>query len=133
MTTPGLTTLPSNHGPLDTMNRLEIAVKAKGMTVFARIDHAAGADSVGLSLLPTELLIFGSANAGTPLMQAVRTIAIDLPLKAMVWQDAAGRTWLGYNDPAWLATRHGLDGTTSAVISQMTRVLEAVAKAAIGD
>jgi|SRR5450631_1058164 uncharacterized protein (DUF302 family) len=132
MTAPGLTTLPSNHGPQDTMNRLEVAVKAKGMTVFARIDHAAGADSVGLSLLPTELLIFGNAKAGTPLMQSVRTIAIDLPLKAMVWQDAAGRTWLCYNDPAWLATRHGLDGTTDAAIAQMTRVLDEVAKAATG-
>ena len=133
MTAPGLTTIPSNHGPQDTMNRLEAAVKAKGMMVFSRIDHAAGAVSVGRSLLPTELLIFGNANAGTPLMQAVRTIAIDLPLKALVWQDAAGRTWLGYNDPAWLATRHGLDGATDAVITQMTRVLDEVAKAAAED
>ena len=133
MTAPGLTTLPSNHGARDTMNRLEAAVKAKGMTVFARIDHAAGAESVGRSLLPTELLTFGNANAGTPLMQAVRTIAIDLPLRAMVWQDAAGLTWLCYNDPAWLAARHGLDGTTDAVIAQMSRVLAEVAKAATGD
>ena len=130
MRVPGLTTLASNHGPRDTMNRLEAAVKAAGMTVFARIDHAAGADSVGSSLLPTELLIFGNANAGTPLMQSVRTIAIDLPLKALVWQDPAGRTWLGYNDPAWLATRHGLDGATDAVTAQMARVLDEVAKAA---
>jgi uncharacterized protein (DUF302 family) len=133
MTVPGLTTLPSNHGPQNTMHRLEAAVKAKGMTVFARLDHAAGASSVGRSLLPTELLIFGNANAGTPLMQSVRTIAIDLPLKAVVWQDPEGRTWLCYNDPAWLAARHGLDGTTDAVIAQMSRVLDEVAKAAIGD
>jgi uncharacterized protein (DUF302 family) len=133
MTAPGLTTLPSNHGPQDTMNRLEAAVKARGMTVFARIDHAAGADSIGLSLLPTELLIFGNAKAGTPLMQSIRTIAIDLPLKAVVWQDPAGRTWLGYNDPAWLATRHGLDGTTEAVIAQITGVLAEMAKATTGD
>ena len=130
MTAPGLTTRPSQHGPRDTMNRLEAAVKAKGMTVFARIDHAAGADSVGLSLRPTELLIFGNARAGTPLMQSVPTIAIDLPLKAIAWEDPAGQTWLSYNDPAWLATRHGLDGTTDAVIAQMSRALDEMAKAA---
>jgi len=132
MTAPGLTTHPSQHTPRDTMNRLEAAVKAKGMTVFARIDHAAGADSVGLSLRPTELLIFGNARAGTPLMQSVPTIAIDLPLKAIVWEDPAGQTWLSYNDPAWLATRHGLDGTTDAVIAQMSRALDEMAKAATG-
>jgi len=132
MTPPGLTTLPSSHTARDTMNRLEAAVKAAGMTVFARIDHAAGADSVGSSLLPTEVLIFGNANAGTPLMQSIRTIAIDLPLKALVWQDPAGQTWLSYNDPAWLAKRHGLDGTTDAVIAKMTRALEEVARAATG-
>jgi len=132
MTPPGLTTLPSSHAARDTMNRLEAAVKAAGMTVFGRIDHAAGADSVGSSLLPTEVLIFGNANAGTPLMQSTRTIAIDLPLKALVWQDPAGQTWLSYNDPAWLAKRHGLDGTTDAVIAKMTRALEEVARAATG-
>ena len=132
MTPAGLTTLPSSHTAPDTMNRLEAAVKAAGMTVFARIDHAAGADSVGSSLLPTELLIFGNANAGTPLMQSIRTIAIDLPLKALVWQDPAGQTWLSYNDPTWLATRHGLDQATHAVIAKMTRVLEDVARAATG-
>jgi uncharacterized protein (DUF302 family) len=133
MTPPGLTTLPSSHTSRDTMNRLEAAVKANGMTVFARIDHAAGADSVGLPILPTELLIFGNAKAGTPLMQSVRTIAIDLPLKALVWQDSAGRTWLSYDDPAWLAKRHGLDGTTDAVIAKMTSALDEVARTATGD
>jgi len=130
MTAPGLTTRPSQHGPRDTMNRLEAAVKAKGMTVFARIDHSAGADCVGPALRPTELLIFGNARAGTPLMQSVPTIAIDLPLKAIAWEDPAGQTWLSYNDPAWLATRHGLDGTTDAVIAQMSRALDEMAKAA---
>jgi len=133
MTAPGLTTRPSKRGPQDTMNRLEAAVKAGGMMIFARIDHAAGADGVGLSLLPTELLIFGHARAGTPLMQAAPTIAIDLPLKAIVWQDPAGQTWLSYNDPARLATRHGLDATTDAVIAQMSRVLDETARAATGD
>src|ERR1700676_929482 len=103
MAADGLTTLQSRQGPKDTMNRLEAEVKAKGMTVFARIDHAAGAAAVGLSLRPTELLIFGNAKAGTPLMRSVQAIGLDLPLKALVWQDGAGDTWLSYNDPAWLA------------------------------
>jgi uncharacterized protein (DUF302 family) len=90
MAAPGLITLPSSHGPKDTMDRLETAVKAKGMTVFARIDHAAGATAAGLSLRPTDLLIFGNAKAGTPLMQSVQGIGLDLPLKALVWQDGAG-------------------------------------------
>jgi uncharacterized protein (DUF302 family) len=130
MATPGLITLPSRHGPKDTMDRLEAAVKAKGMTVFARIDHAAGAAAAGLSLRPTELLIFGNAKAGTPLMQSVQAIGLDLPLKALVWQDRAGDTWLSYNDPAWLAKRHGLDGETSTAIGMTTAALDAVAKAA---
>jgi len=99
MAADGLVTLRSNYGPKDTMNRLETDVKAKGLTVFARIDHAAGAAQVGLSLPPTELLIFGNAKGGTPLMQSVQTIGIDLPLKALVWQDASGATRLSYNDP----------------------------------
>jgi uncharacterized protein (DUF302 family) len=112
------------------MNRLETAVKAKGMTVFARIDHAAGAASAGLPLRPTELVIFGNAKGGTPLMQSVQTIGIDLPLKALVWQDAAGKTWLSYNDPEWLAKRHGLGGETEAAVKMMTGALAAFAKAA---
>ena len=97
MAADGLTTIPSSYGPKDTMNRLEAAVKAKGMTIFARIDHAAGASAVGLSLRPTEVLIFGNSKGGTPLMQSVQTIGLDLPLKALVWQDISGKTWLSYN------------------------------------
>lgn len=130
MAADGLTTIRSNYGPKDTMNRLEAAVAAKGMTVFARIDHAAGAAGVGLTLQPTEVLIFGNAKAGTPLMKSVQTIGIDLPLKALVWQDAAGQTWLSYNDPAWLAKRHGLSGATDAGVGLMTAALDAVAKSA---
>jgi uncharacterized protein (DUF302 family) len=130
MAAQGLTTIPSGYGPQATMNRLETAVKAKGMTVFARIDHAAGAAGAGLSLRPTEVLIFGNAKAGTPLMQSVQTIGLDLPLKALVWQDASGKTWLSYNDPAWLAKRHGLSGETDAAVNTMAGALEAVAKAA---
>jgi uncharacterized protein (DUF302 family) len=130
MATPGLTTIRSSRGPKETMDRLETEVKAKGMTVFARIDHAAEATQVGLSLWPTEVLIFGNAKGGTPLMQSVQTIGIDLPLKALVWQDASGDTWLSCNEPAWLAQRHGLGGETEAVIKMMTAALQAAAKAA---
>ena len=129
MAAQGLTTIRSSFGPQDTMNRLEAAVKAKGMTVFARIDHAAGAAEAGLSLRPTAVLMFGNAKAGTPLMQSVQTIGIDLPLKALVWQDMSGDTWLSYNDPVWLALRHGLGGTET-VVGMMTAALDAVAKAA---
>ena len=130
MAADGLTTMRSSHGPKDTMNRLESAVKAKGMTVFARIDHAAGAAEVGLSLRPTELLIFGNAKGGTPLMQSMQTIGIDLPLKALVWQDGSGSTWLSYNDPSWLANRHGLGHEVEATVGAMAAALDAIARAA---
>jgi uncharacterized protein (DUF302 family) len=130
MAAQGLTTIRSSYEPKDTMDRLVAGVKAKGMTVFARIDHTAGANAVGLSLRPTEVLIFGNAMGGTPLMQSIQTIGIDLPLKALVWRDASGTTWLSYNDPAWLAERHGLGGDTAAAVSMMTSALDAVAKGA---
>jgi uncharacterized protein (DUF302 family) len=130
MAADGLITVRSNYGPKDTMNKLDAEVKAKGMTVFARIDHAAGATGVGLSLRPTEVLLFGNAKAGTPLMQSVQTIGIDLPLKALVWQDASGDTWLSYNDPSWLASRHRLGREVEAAVSAMAAALDAVAKAA---
>ena len=130
MTAQGLKTIPSSYNPKDTMDRLEAEVKAQGMTVFARIDHAAGAREAGLSLRPTEVLIFGNAKAGTPLMQSVQTIGIDLPLKALIWQDPSGDTWLSYNDPAWLAKRHELGVETQAMVSMMAGAVDAVAKAA---
>jgi uncharacterized protein (DUF302 family) len=127
MAVDGLITLPGSHGPKETMNRFEAEVKAKGMTVFARIDHAAGAAAAGLPLRPTELLIFGNAKGGTPLMQSNQTIGIDLPLKALVWQDGSGKTWLSYNDPGWLAKRHGHQ--VDAAVSAMAGALDAVARA----
>ena len=130
MAADGLTTMRSNYGPKDTMNRLEAEVKAKGFSVFARIDHAAGAAAVGLSLRPTELLIFGNAKGGTPLMQSIQTIGIDLPLKALVWQDSSDNTWLSYNDPGWLAKRHGLGHEAEAAVSAMAAALDTVARAA---
>jgi uncharacterized protein (DUF302 family) len=130
MAADGLTTVRSSYGPNDTMNRLGAEVKAKGLTVFARIDHAAGAAAVGLSLQPTEVLIFGNAKGGTPLMQSAQTIGIDLPLKALVWQDESGSTWLSYNDPGWLAKRHGLRPEAEATVTAMTAALAAIARAA---
>ena len=103
MAVDGLVTIRSDRGPAETMNRLEAAVKERGLTVFARIDHAAGAKEIGLPLRPTSVLIFGNAKGGSPLMQSVQTIGIDLPLKVLVWEDASDVTWLSYNDPSWLA------------------------------
>jgi uncharacterized protein (DUF302 family) len=130
MAAEGLITIPSSLGPKETMDRLENAIKARGLTVFARVDHAAGAAEVGLTLRPTELLIFGNAKGGTPLMQANQTVGIDLPLKALVWQDAAGKTWISYNDPRWLAKRHALGTEVDPAVNAMITLLSAVAKAA---
>jgi uncharacterized protein (DUF302 family) len=112
------------------MNRLEAEVRAKGMMVFARIDHAAGAAEAGLSLRPTELLIFGNAKTGTALMQSVQTAGIDLPLKALVWQDASGNTWLSYDDPDWVAKRHGVGQEVGPMIGAMAAALGAIARTA---
>ncbi len=124
MTTDGLITLQSSYGPEETVNRLEAEVLSHGMTVFAQIDHAAGAVAAGLSLPPTYLLIFGNAVAGTPLMESRQTMGIDLPLKALVWRDASATTWLSYNDLHWLAERHQLGNETAARIKAMSGALE---------
>ncbi|MBV9392111.1 MAG: DUF302 domain-containing protein [Verrucomicrobia bacterium] len=118
----GLKTIASSFGPKETMARLESEISAKGMKVFARIDHAAAAADVGLDLRPTDLVVFGNARTGTPLMQAWQKIGIDLPLKALVWQDAAGKTWLTYNEPKWIAQRHGL-GVSKETIDKMAAAL----------
>ena len=125
MVNDGLVTVPSTHDVKETIDRLENDMKSKGMTIFARIDHAAGAKAVGLSLRPTELLIFGNAKAGTPLMQAHQTLGIDLPLKALAWEDATGKVWLSYNDPGWLAARHGDQLHGGEAAKQMTAALAA--------
>ena len=119
---------PVALGPKETVDRLETEITAKGLTIFARIDHAVGAAQVDLPLRPTELLIFGSAKAGTPLMQSNQKVGIDLPLKALVWEDAAGKTWLTYNDPRWIAKRHGLGPDMNPTIDAMLAGLSAVAK-----
>jgi uncharacterized protein (DUF302 family) len=126
----GLITIPSGNTVKATLDRLESEVEARGITVFARIDHSAGASEAGLALRPTELLIFGNAITGTPLMQATQTIGIDLPLKALAWEDASGRVWLSYNDPGWLARRHGLDGSSAATTGAMMAMLRSLAQQA---
>jgi uncharacterized protein (DUF302 family) len=126
----GLITIRSGNSVKVTVDRLEADLKAKGITVFARIDHAAGAVSAGMPLRPTELLIFGNPKAGTPLMQANQTIGIDLPLKVLVWEDAGGSVWITYNDPAWLAQRHQLGNNGAAAVKAMAGMLAKLAEAA---
>ena len=99
----GLVVVQSSHSVAATVVRLQATVEQRGLTVFARIDHAAGAAKIGQTLRPTALLIFGNPQGGTPLMQCAQTAGIDLPLKMLVWEDAQGKVWLGYNDPAYLA------------------------------
>jgi uncharacterized protein (DUF302 family) len=124
----GLTSIRSSFDPRETMDRLQAEIRAQGMTVFARIDHAAGAVEAGLTLAPTELIIFGNARGGTPLMQSVQTVGIDLPLKALVWQDASGKTWLSYNEPGWIAKRHSIDNA-EPVVRKMAAGLSAISRA----
>jgi len=128
MSTDGLITTASARSVRETIDRLEADVKSKGLTVFARIDHAAGALAVGMALRPTELLIFGNARGGTPLMQAHQSVGIDLPLKALAFEDSAGKVWLAYNDPVWLVTRHG--GGRDEAADRLAGMLAAVTKAA---
>ena len=130
LTPDGLVTLKSAFPVKETVDRLVQRVEAKGLTVFCRIDHAANAVSAGLKLRPTEVLIFGNAKAGTPLMQAAQTIGIDLPLKALAWEDAAGQTWLAYNDPVWLTARHGIEAAGAAPATTMRTLLSTVTEGA---
>src|ERR1700756_625877 len=122
----GLVSMKSGFAPKETADRLVKAVEAKGLTLFCRIDHQANAVSAGLKLRPTEVLIFGNAKGGTPLMQAAQTIGIDLPLKALAWEDAAGQTWLAYNDPVWLTARHGIEAAGAAPATAMRTLLSTV-------
>ena len=110
-----LVTLPSAHGADETVVRLKSLLSKKGIQVFADIDHAAGAQKVGLSLRPTRLLVFGNPQAGTPLMQSQQTIGLDLPLRILVWEDEAGKVWLAYHSPECLAQRHDIHDHDEAV------------------
>jgi uncharacterized protein (DUF302 family) len=126
----GLVSIASSHTAATTIDRLTAALDAKGITVFARIDHAAGAASIGMPLRPTTVVIFGNPAAGTPLMQRDQRLGLDLPLKALVWQDAGGKTWLTYSDPAWLAERYGLGDESKPVEALLAAALAELAAAA---
>ena len=125
----GMVTIKSPYGPKETMDRLERALKEKNLTIFARIDHAAGAAKVGKQLKPTEVLIFGNPQGGTPFMECSQTVGIDLPLKALVWEDGSGQVWLGYNDPAYVANRHGVPECPA--VSNLKQALANFAQAAV--
>lgn len=104
----GIIDLPSRHSVPETISRLQSILKEAGVNIFALVDHSGEAAKVGLEMLPTRLLIFGNPKGGTPVMVAAPSCAIDLPLKALVWQDAQGQVWLSYNDPEYLQERHGI-------------------------
>ena len=126
----GVIEIKSANGVKDTINKLESAAKERGLIIFARIDHAAGAQKIGKTLRPTELIIFGNPQGGTPLMECAQSAGIDLPLKALAWEDAAGQTWLGYNDPQYLATRHGAKDC-APVVAGLRKALAGLAAEAI--
>jgi len=113
----GLITVASRFSVSETLDRLTVALTAAGLRVFARIDHARGAAEVGMELRPTELLLFGHPRGGTPLMQDQQTAGIDLPIKALAWEDEEGKVWLTYNEASWLATRHGLGASSENAVA----------------
>ena len=128
----GVVTIPSGYGPKETVERLKAGIAVHGLDLFSEIDHAHNARDAALTLPPETVLVFGSAAAGTPLMQANQVAGIDLPLKALVWQDATGKTWISYNDPVWIAERHGLSAQPMHIAARMREGLEAIAGKAAG-
>jgi len=122
----GIITLPSQHSVDQTLEKLQALLRAKGVTLFALVDHSGEAAKVGMKLPPTQLVMFGNPKAGTPLMLAAPSVAIDLPLKLLVWEDAQGKVWLSYNSPAYLQQRHGVP---EALLPNIA-VVEALARAA---
>ena len=126
----GLVSIMSPHSVKETMDRFQELVKAKGLNVFLRVDHAAGAQKVGKSLRSTELLVFGNPQGGTPLMECAQTAGIDLPLKALAWQDDAGQVWLSYNDPQYLARRHEIKECRE-VVSGLRKALDGLVREAV--
>jgi uncharacterized protein (DUF302 family) len=128
----GLITVASAFSVAETIDRLADAARGVGLFIFARIDHARGAAEAGLELRPTELLIFGNPTGGTPLMQDNQIAGIDLPVKALAWQDEGGRVWLTYNDAAWLARRHGLGEASHRAIEAIAGGLAGLTRTATG-
>jgi uncharacterized protein (DUF302 family) len=130
MAADGLATVQSSFGATETVDRLVAEIQKRGLTLFARVDHAAGAAEVGLPLRPTLLLIFGNATGGTPLMRADQTAGIDLPLKVLVWEDADGKTWLSYDEPRWIAARHGLATSQAHVVDALSAAVTTITQKA---
>ncbi|MER9963105.1 DUF302 domain-containing protein [Mesorhizobium sp. M0045] len=128
----GLITVQSRFGVTETIDRLVETVERAGLLVFARIDHAAGARSVETSLRSTQLLIFGNPKGGTPLMQDRQLAGIDLPVKALAWEDEQGEIWLSYNDARWLAERHGLGDASRNAVAAIADGMDKVIAAAAG-
>ena len=124
----GLVAVASRYSGPETMQRLLAALAKRDLIVFARIDHAANAVAVGMPLRPTEVVLFGNPKGGTVLMQDQQRAGIDLPLKALVWQDAQGKVWLGYNAPDWIAARAGLGATSASAVAAMAKALAAIAE-----
>jgi uncharacterized protein (DUF302 family) len=127
-----LITLASSFPVPETIDRLADAATAAGLRIFLRLDHAAGATEVGMPLRPTQLLLFGNPRGGTPLMQDRQTAGIDLPFKALAWTDESGQTWLSYNDPGWIAERHGLGEASAGAVRAMREGMGKLAHAAAG-
>jgi len=125
---PGIVRIPSQYSVTETLDRLERLLEEKGITVFARIDFSGDAARAGLTLRAEQMLIFGNPKAGTPLMQAIPASGIDLPLKALGWEDAGGKTWLAYNAPEYIVRRHGLAPALGANLAAPIPVLEAATK-----
>ncbi len=125
----GIIKIKSTHSVSETINKLEAVLNKKGMTIFKRVNHTAGANKVGLQLRPTELLIFGNPKVGTPLMQCSQTAALDLPQKALAYKDENGQVWLAYNDPVYMAKRHNIHGCEKA-IQKVTNALARFANSA---
>ncbi len=124
----GMVHLSSLYSVPDTLKRLESLLQAKNLTVFARVDHSGEAEKVGLTMRPTQLIIFGSPKGGTPMMAASPTLAIDLPLKALAWEDADGKVWLSYNSPDYLKHRHQIPDDLIKNIAGVGAILEQAVK-----
>lgn len=125
----GMINVKSNHSVTDTANKLEQVLLSKGMKVFIRVPHYKSAKSVGIELRPTELIIFGNPKVGSPLMKCAQSVAIDLPHKALIWQDADNAVWISYNDPNYLKKRHNIQGCDK-VLAEVTGALSKMTAAA---
>jgi uncharacterized protein (DUF302 family) len=132
MSDTGLITTPSRHNAATTLDRLRAAIAARGLAIFATFDHAANAIGAGMALRPTTVLVFGNPQGGTLLMQASQPAGLDLPLKMLVWEDAAGTAFLTWNDPHWIAARHQLPSATTPPVEAMAKLLHALAEQAGG-